>query len=76
LRFRSSAGRLQQIPFAAPRIGKDRDDAVRLASRFFEKAHATRAHGRVIAREIVGFEKVADAATGGRADRRCASRCG
>jgi hypothetical protein len=48
-------GRLQKIPPAAPRVGEDGDHAVRFVSRTLQKAHAARAHRRVLAVEIVGF---------------------
>ena len=69
-------GRLQQVPAAAPGIGEDGDDSVSLAPRRFEKAHAARAHRRMIAREVVGLEKIGDAPARRRADRLALARVG
>src|SRR6185437_10044318 len=59
-RFSSSGRRLQQIPFSAPGIDKDRYQPIGLATRLFQEIDPAPEQILVIPPEIVGVEKKSD----------------
>src|SRR5262249_55032015 len=59
-RVKSSASRLQQIPFSAPGIGKDRNKPIGLAARRFQEGDAALTQLLVIRPEVPGVKEEAD----------------
>ena len=60
----ASAAWLKKIPVISIRVRKDRDGAINLMARFFQKAHAARKHRLVVTTEIVGMQEKPDTAAG------------
>src|SRR5208282_6455665 len=56
--------RLQQVPFATPRVQEHRDQTVSLSSRRFKEPHAAGAHRLVVAPEVGGVNEKADPSPG------------
>jgi hypothetical protein len=56
-----SSSRLQQIPAVPVKVREDGDRCIGLLARLFEKLHAARGHGLVVAPEIIGLQEQEDA---------------
>ena len=64
------ADRLDQIPLAAPRVGKNGDGSVRLATGSLEEADATSGERREISVEVARLEEISHSPPGLVADSR------